>query len=236
MQNEEQGNCLEKLRQVTADFDNFAYIVSHDLKAPVRAITNISNWIEEDLGNEIPEEVKENLDLLRNRADRLEKMINALLVFSRVGRLNTEIKMVSVQEIVNQIKADIALPGHVEFNISPNLPVITTYPDLLKSVLQEILDNAIRFNDKHKAIINLEVNEQASLVIFTLTDNGPGIPEEAIPKIFSMFYTVQVKDKVNTTGAGLAIAKKAAAIAGATIDVTSDLNQGSVFRVSWPKA
>lgn len=229
-------DCFDRLRELTADFDNFAYIVSHDLKAPVRAITNISNWIEEDMGSDVPEEVTENLQLLRNRTDRLEKMINALLVFSRVGRLQTEIKTLHVPDILSQVKTELSLPAAVTFNISPDLPAITTNPHLLKTVLQVIIDNAIRFNDKAGNIdVKVDVEEENENINFTITDNGPGIPAEALSKIFTMFYTVQVKDLVDTTGAGLAIAKKAAGLVGANIQVNSIINQGSVFRVNWPK-
>ena len=97
--------CQDKLKQAKRDFDEFVYLVSHDLKAPIRAITNLAGWIEEDLGNEIPADVKHNMQLLRDRSHRLEKMLEAILLLSRIPRTDLEIKAIAISDFIQNISA-----------------------------------------------------------------------------------------------------------------------------------
>ncbi|PRY14433.1 histidine kinase/DNA gyrase B/HSP90-like ATPase [Pontibacter ummariensis] len=225
--------CSKQLEQLKKDFEEFAYIVSHDMKAPVRAIVNLSQWIEEDLGDHLPPDVKHNMDLLRNRAFRLERMIEALLQYSRVSRYDLETGPTDLLELLLALKAE--LPPHVQVDVPAELPVLLTYKAKLRQVLSQLLQNASFFTQKDRPKIIVRVQEQAEFLLFEVTDNGDGIPAEALSKVFTLFYTVCPKDKVDTVGAGLAISKKTVQFAGGTIEALANEPEGTTIRFTWPK-
>lgn len=226
----------QQLQELQKEMDEFAYIVSHDLKAPVRAISNLSTWIEEDLGEEISEDVKHNMELLRNRATRMEGMIEALLLYSRVSRLYLETDTVNLDNVIDNL--DAKYKGKLTINRATPLPAFETYTQKLVQVFDLLLDNVSRFSgldNPEVTIACLEASEEQ--YEFVVTDNGQGIPEEGLQKIFSLFYTIAPKDAVNTIGAGLAIARKIVNFAGGTICAESSTKENGLrIRFTWPKS
>ncbi|GAB3817268.1 hypothetical protein GCM10028895_13230 [Pontibacter rugosus] len=199
-------SCKEQLEQLKKEFDEFAYIVSHDLKAPVRAVTNLSTWIEEDLGDDLAPDIKHNMDLLRSRASRLERMIEGLLTFSRSTRLELEVGLTDVSALLQEVKQSIS--PHITLHVPESICNVLTYKAKLREVLTHVLQNAVAFNDKAQPEIVVTLSEQEHMLLFSISDNGIGIPEEALQKVFTLFYTVAPKDSVDTIGTGLAISKK----------------------------
>jgi signal transduction histidine kinase len=226
-------NCEDRLRKLNEEFEQFTYIVSHDLKAPVRAVSNLAVWIEEDLEGNLPGDSAHNFKLLKNRLGRLETMIEALLTLSRVTRLELDIYPVEVSEIIQSLARKQNKP--VKLNIEGSLPEFDTYGTKLAFVLNQLLKNATDFNDKTEPEINITLQDQNDFVQITIADNGPGIPETSLPKIFTMFYTAQSKDALETTGAGLAIADKIVNFVGGELQAANLPGSGAVFTVTWPK-
>lgn len=226
-------SCPEQLAQLQKEFDEFAYIVSHDLKAPVRAISNLSSWIEEDLGSDLAPDVKQNIDLLRNRTTRMERMIEALLQYSRVTRMELEVVVTDLTRLLQELQDE--LPAHVQLELPTSLPVLLTYKAKLRQVLRSLLQNAATFTDKDYPTIVVRVQEQAQQLVFEVEDDGCGIPEEALGSVFNLFYTVSPKDSVDTIGAGLAISKKIVQFAGGTIKAETNAHKGTTVRFTWPK-
>jgi light-regulated signal transduction histidine kinase (bacteriophytochrome) len=232
MQN--QDNSQKRLLELQKEMEEFTYIISHDFKAPLRAISNLSSWIEEDLGEDISEDVQQNMALLRNRASRLEGMIEALAQLSRVCNSNLEVRTTDIKEIVKSLGQK--YNGRLNIDAKEPLPVFVTYKHKLVQVFEYILDNIVRFSEQENpkayircALITPELYE------FSVADNGVGIPENTLEKIFSLFYTISPKDSVNTVGAGLAITKKIVNFAGGKI--RAELNQqrnGLIIRFTWP--
>lgn len=226
-------SCQEQLENLQKEYEEFAYIVSHDLKAPLRAIHNLSGWITEDLGQHIEPEVKHNLQLLQNRTVRLERMINAILSFSRVNKTETETREVKVATLVENIAAPFQKANNLTLHLS-NLPVLTTYAKKLEVVFQHLIQNAVTFNESTPPEIWISATSQPQYFQFTIKDNGIGIPAEALGKIFKLFYTVQPKDQQNNVGAGLTIVHKTLQFVGGTISVTSEKGIGTEFTFLWP--
>lgn len=228
----------EEFLALKKEFEEFVYIVSHDLKSPMRAISNITSWIEEDLGNTANQEVKINLGLLKNRVNRLENMMNALLEFSRVDKMELEFYQVNISKMISNCIALYQKDKKVSINLK--VTVInenwTTLGTKLQKVIISLLDNAVRFHDKENGEVFITVLENANDYEIQISDNGPGIPEAVVSKIFSIFYTVNAKDLVDTTGAGLAISCKIVKVVGGKLKYTSGLNNGSVFTLNWPKS
>ncbi|MFC5270189.1 sensor histidine kinase [Adhaeribacter terreus] len=227
-------DCESRLRKLNAEFEEFAYIVSHDLKAPVRAVHNLAGWLDEDLAGNLPGDSEENFRLLKNRVSRLDKMIGALLDYSRVSRSDLEIAALDIAEKVKELIPVLNAENKAIIQIQGNVPAIKTYTAKLSFVLEALLQNAMVFNDKSQAQILVKLEEETENIRIAVEDNGPGVVEVNLPKIFTMFYTTLPKDTLETTGAGLAIANKIVTFAGGRIFAE---NTESGFRVTviWPK-
>lgn len=219
------------------EYDEFIYIVSHDLKSPMRAISNITNWIEEDLGDNVDKGILDNFSLLKNRVGRLEKMMNALLELSRVNKLETKGDTITLLEMIKECIAMTEVNTSVKIKLDYNVKElnVTILAKKMQKVFFELLDNAIQFHDKEKKNIFVAVNETERMYEILVQDDGPGIAEEVRDKIFNIFYTVSSKDDLDTTGAGLAISKKIMEMMGGKITYEAVSPMGSIFKISWPK-
>ena len=231
-----QQDCQEELAALKKEFDDFVYIVSHDIKSPMRAIANIATWIEEDLSNGLTQDVTTNFELLKNRVNRLENMMNGLLELSRVERAELEFYCVNIPKMMASC-FDLYRNNHVDFTLDTTIVTenFITLGAKFQKVILGLLDNAVRFNDKEQIKIRVTILESDNEFTIEITDNGPGIPEEVVPKIFSIFYTVNSKDVVNTTGAGLAISCKILKLVGGKLKYTAGISNGSIFTLNWPK-
>lgn len=225
------NNALEKRNQ---ELDQFAYVASHDLKAPLRAIANLSGWIEEDLSEVLTDETRHQMDLLRGRVHRMEALINGLLQFSRVGRLGTDKSLVSVGSILAEIIDSLAPPPSFTIEITP-MPTITTEKLALEQVFANLISNAIKHHPRQDGKIQISVQESESYYEFFVADDGKGIALEYHDKVFAIFQTLEARDKSENTGIGLAIVKKIVENQGGQIQLTSQEGQGAIFSFTWLK-
>jgi PAS domain S-box-containing protein len=221
------------LEKKNKELDQFAYVVSHDLKAPLRAINNLSEWIEEDLGADIGNDIKSNLSLLRGRVKRMEALINGILDYSRAGRIKAKVESVNVHDMVSEIIETLAAPEHFKITINDGLPVIKTERIALEQVFTNLISNAIKYNTSTNPIIEISAKSITEQYEFCVSDNGPGIEKEFFDKIFIIFQTLQARDKIESTGVGLAIVKKIIEEKGGRIWVESEKGFGSKFIFTW---
>ncbi|WP_207431178.1 sensor histidine kinase [Sabulibacter ruber] len=233
MKHQEQ-TCQEQLEALKKEYEEFVYIVSHDLKAPLRAISNLSGWIKEDVGDNLDPDIQHNIHLLQNRAERMERMINGLLQFSRVSRYDLEVREVNVQDLIQELTAPLEQSNGLEVR-TQNLPVLTTYPKKLEAVFYQLLQNAVKFNNEEKPQVWIEAQELESTFRFTVKDNGVGISPDAHEKIFRIFYSVKSKDQQEDVGVGLSLVRRIIQFVGGEISVDSEVGQGSTFTFTWPK-
>lgn len=225
----ETTTLLERKNQ---ELDQFAYVVSHDLKAPLRAISNLATWLEEDLADVLSSDNREHMQLLQNRVIRLESLINALLDYSRIGRVNQEIETINVGDLLMEIIDTLAPPPEFQVIIASGMPVIQAKRIPLQQVLMNLINNAIKHHDRDHGTIMIGYDPQTQT--FSVSDDGPGIAPEHHESIFTIFQTLQPKDKVESTGIGLAIVKKFIETEGGSIEVGSEADRGAVFRFYWP--
>lgn len=217
------------------ELEQFAYVASHDLKAPLRAIANLSAWMEEDLENLLPEENKHQMQLLRGRVMRMEALINGLLEYSRVGRTQVAIEPVSVQELLDEILDSLAPPPSFTIAIDPGMPTLTTRRMLLRQVFANLIGNAIKHHDRADGHITLSVQDLGEAYEFAVADDGPGISPAYHHKIFAIFQTLEARDTKESTGIGLSIVKKIIELEGGTIRVESQEGKGATFYFTWLK-
>jgi PAS domain S-box-containing protein len=222
------------LEKSNKELDQFAYIISHDLKAPLRAISNLSLWLQEDLGASVSEENTQHLTMLRGRVLRMESLINGVLNYSKIGRVNMPAESIDTFSLVNEIVETLSPPPHIQVDISQSLPVIDAPRTMLLQVFSNLISNAIKYNDKKDGIVRILCNEKENGYEFSIEDNGPGIPVEFHEKIFVIFQTLQSRDKFESTGIGLTIVKRILEDRGGSIRVESVEGQGSKFIFTWP--
>lgn len=223
------------LEKRNAELDQFAYLVSHDLKAPLRAIANLSEWLEEDLEQHLTEDTRHQMDLLRGRVHRMEALINGLLQYSRVGRQRTELELVVVETLLAEVIDSLAPPPEFTITVMPGMPTLWTEPLPLEQVFANLISNGIKHHHRCNGQIAICVEEQTDCYEFAVSDDGPGIPPEFHDKVFVMFQTLEARDTVENTGVGLAIVKKIIEDRGGMISLESDRERGATFRFTWPK-
>tara|TARA_B100000780_G_C21120147_1_gene453649 strand:+ start:587 stop:3364 length:2778 start_codon:yes stop_codon:yes gene_type:complete len=225
-----------ELEAINKELDQFAYIVSHDLKAPLRAINNLSIWIEEDLGEHFEGDIKENFTLLRGRVGRMENLINGILQYSRAGRLKYKNERTDVNVLVQEISESTILKENSGVKILNQLPVFYTEKIALQQVFSNLISNGIKYNSKDNQVIEISCVDKKDHYEFTVKDNGDGIEPEFHDKIFQIFQTLNARDKVESTGVGLAIVKKILDEKKCSISLESEINVGSTFTFEWPKS
>lgn len=224
-----QSQLLEQLEKANQELKNFAYIVSHDLKAPLRGIKTLAGWMLTDYADKLDEEGKERLDLLSGRVERMHNLIEGILQYSRIGRIEEEYVRVDLNKLVPDIIDMLVPPENITITIEDRLPVIECEQTRISQVFQNLLSNAIKYMDKPQGVIKIGCVEEENHWRLSIADNGPGIEEKYFNKIFQIFQTLSTHDEYESTGIGLTVVKKVVELFGGRIWVESEVGEGSTF-------
>lgn len=223
-----------ELAESNRDLNEFAYAASHDLKAPLRGIQNLVDWIIEDSAASIPASSRTHLELLKKRALRLDELINGILIYSRMGKSTIETESIDLNILLPEIIDNLAPPPNINLQIDP-LPTLSANRASLTQVFLNLISNAIKFNDRDKGNIRIGYQELPEYYQFFVADNGAGIDPQFHDIIFNIFQTLQSRDKIEGAGIGLAIVKRIVEKVGGKIWVSSVVGGGSTFYFTWPK-
>lgn len=224
-----------ELKRSNQELDNFAYIASHDLKAPLRGIDHLAQWIEEDSGDKLSETSREDLKSLRSRVQGMNGILEGLLSYSRVGRTTQDIRRVSPSEIITKEIELLQIPEGFELKFPESAPSVALSITPFSMVVRNLLSNAIKHHDKGsgKIVIDLEVQDKEMRV--TIEDDGPGIASEYHEKIFELFQTIEHKQDIDGSGVGLALVKKCIESQEGRLEIESPVNErGTKFVFYWP--
>jgi len=228
---DESFSALEKRNQ---ELDQFAYVASHDLKAPLRGIATIVKWIEEELAAELSPQMRTYLGQMKGRLARLDDLINGLLAYARAGRTNFTAEEVSVAELVREV-GELVVPPDFELALAPGLPTFVTNRLSLQQVFTNLLSNAVKYHHRGAGHLAVSCEDAGSHYAFRVADDGPGIAPEYHQKIFLLFQTLRDRHSSESTGIGLSIVKKIIDEQKGTIRVESPVGQGAAFVFTWPK-
>jgi signal transduction histidine kinase len=235
-----------RLEQSNRELDQFAYVASHDLKAPLRGIANLAQWLEEDLGETLSGESRQHLTLLRGRVNRMEALIEGILTYSRAGRARDELEWVDTSELVATVIDLLAPPADVTINVQSPLPAVFTERMPLQQVFMNLIGNAIKYGRRVSPVVipagtpvvtpvvTVAAQDDGEMVRFSVTDNGPGIAPQFHEKIWQIFQTLAPRDEIEGTGIGLSVVRKLAEVRGGRAWVESVAGEGATFYFTWP--
>ena len=226
---QERQKAEQNLATINQELQGFAYIVSHDLKAPLRGIKSLASWLLTDYQDQLDEEGCENLRLLDQRVDRMRNLIDGILQYSRAGREQNPAESINLDTMIAEIIETLEVPNHINIERPRPLPEVLYDPVRMLQVMQNLLSNAVKYMDKDEGFISIEFDEDPQAWTIRITDNGPGIPEEYHEKVFGVFQTLQARDSYESTGVGLAVVKKIVENAGGRIWIISEEGKGSTF-------
>jgi len=231
----ERERLVGEMAGKNVELEDFAYIVSHDLKAPLRAIGTLSEWIETDYSDRLDDDGREQLGLLRQRVKRMHDLIEGVLAYSRAGRVREEMTRVDLNDLVPEIIDMIAPPDTIAIRIETPLPVIVAERTRIGQVFENLLSNAVKFMDKPDGRISISCADEGGSWRFSVSDNGPGIEERHFERIFKIFQTLSSRDDFESTGVGLSLVRKIVTMYRGTVDVESTVGEGTTFHITLPK-
>jgi PAS domain S-box-containing protein len=227
----------DELVRSNAELERFAYVASHDLKAPLRAIKNLAEWISDDVEATASPETRENLALLRTRTQRLENLLSGLLDYSRVGLIKLRPEPIDTGRLVAEIVEYLSPPPAFVVECRSVMPTICAMRPPLQHVFQNLIGNALTHHDRDHGVIAVSGRDLGAQVEFSVADDGPGIDPAHHGQIFGMFQTLRLCDEAKGSGIGLAIVKKAVEANGGSIKVESaPPARGATFIFNWRKA
>ncbi len=230
-----QAQLLEDLEKVNRELKDFAHIVSHDLKAPLRGIASLAEWISTDYADKLDEQGKEQMNLLIGRVVRMQNLIDGILQYSRIGRVKEKKDVVNLNELVSEIVDMVAPPENISVTVENELPTIECERTRIMQVFKNLISNAVKYMDKPQGQVKIGCIEENGFWEFSVSDNGPGIEEKHFERIFQLFQTLPSHDKSESTGIGLTVAKKIVELYGGSIWVRSKVGEGSTFFFTLPK-
>jgi PAS domain S-box-containing protein len=226
---QEKAKLFADLQKINAELNDFAYVVSHDLKAPLRAIGSLSDWIYQDNIDKVDDTSRQNLTILKSRVQRMQSLIEGVLTYSRTARTHEDMKTINLKKALEEAVDLLTPPPSIRLEYPEAMPDVTYETTKLVQVLQNLVGNAIKYMDKQEGLIKINCREKDGNWVISIEDNGPGIDAKHFDKIFQIFQTLNPRDEIESTGIGLTIVKKIVEMNGGRIWVESQVGEGTTF-------
>ncbi|PYF84344.1 PAS/PAC sensor signal transduction histidine kinase [Marinomonas alcarazii] len=225
----------QDLKETNTNLEEFTYVASHDLRSPLRGIADLLEWIKEDLDSGLIPDVKRNLDRIEVRIERMEQLIDNLLTYAKAGKVESNTQQIDVNKLLDDIFELIPIPKGITVTRDIKLKHLTSTSTPLETVIRNLISNAIKHHDRDTGNIFIHCVAENNLCHFSISDDGPGIPEAAFSRIFRLFQTVTSNER-SGTGIGLSVSRRLVETHGGRISVEANTPQrGVTFHVWWPR-
>lgn len=224
-----------ELQQSNQVLDTFALTTAQNLGAPLRVIGNEVQYLEEDLDALLTGEMRDSMHLVRDRVARMDRFLDGLLQYGRIGRSRIETEAATLGNLVEDVTGLVSPPPEFTVEVTTRAMDAVAMRMPLQIVLTHLVDNAIRHHDRDAGRVLVDATPAGERLEITVRDDGPGIPEARLEDVFAPFHTLKSADDRDTTGMGLAIARKFADLAGGLLTLTSD-GRGTTAHLAWPAA
>jgi light-regulated signal transduction histidine kinase (bacteriophytochrome) len=233
-------DLLDKRRELersNADLEEFCYAVSHDLKAPLRAIGHLAQWIGEDIGTAAPPDTLTNIELLQSRVVRMQELLEGLLAYSSVAKTEKSVELLDIAEVIDNVVAMLAPPPRFTIRCVGPMLLIRTERAAIQMVLENLIGNGLKHHDRSEGLIEISMQPFDGLLEFRVSDDGPGIASQFHQRIFTIFQTLKTRDEFEASGIGLAIVKRKVEGHGGLIWVESAPPiRGTTFVFTWKES
>ncbi|PIB33613.1 two-component sensor histidine kinase [Gaetbulibacter sp. 5U11] len=231
--NKQKQALLNELAYQNQELSDYAHMVSHDLKSPLRSIDALTSWLSEDYAEVFDSNGKNTLDLIRDNVEKMDTLISGILEYSTIGKNQIETYDVDANLLIDNILKIIHVPTNISI-IKTNLPVLRGDKYRLQQLFQNLISNAIKYNDKDQGTIKIGAEEKTDYWQFYIKDNGKGIDKSYFDKIFKTL--IKLENNPDSTGIGLSIVKKIVELYGGTIWLESQVNVGTTFYFTLKKS
>jgi signal transduction histidine kinase len=223
------------LQRSNRDLDEFAYVASHDLRAPLRDIENLASWLVEDLGDTLPAGSARHLARLRDRISRMERLLEDLLQYSRAGRTTSQVHVVGLDKVLASAVALAGVPPAFRVEMEGPQLAIETPLAPLETILRNLVANAVKHHHRQEGLVRVGWTLDGDVVRISVADDGPGIPPEYAERVFEMFQTLKPRDAVEGSGMGLAVVRRIVEAHGGQISLDSPGDApGTRIVFTWP--
>jgi light-regulated signal transduction histidine kinase (bacteriophytochrome) len=223
-----------ELKSRDAELAQFAHVTSHDLKAPLRGIAKLAEWLEEDLGDTLVGESRRHVELLRRRVQRMDSLLDGILAYSRAGRSSEQPEPLDVRELVRQVATRVGVAPPASIEGVDELPSVVGERAALEQVFACLISNALRHAKRSDVVVRVSHRQADGAHHFAVSDNGQGIAPDFHARVWEVFQTLAPKDEVEGSGLGLSLVKKAVEARGGRVGLESAKGEGATFHFSWP--
>ncbi len=232
----ERDRLIAALKRSNRDLDQFAYVASHDLKAPLRGIFNLAQFIQDDLKDVMPQATRKQMQMLTGRVHRMEALIDGILTYSRAGQKIDQPEEVDVGALLAETIELLSPAPPASIQVETRMPVVYSERVPLQQVFLNLMSNALKHAVRKDALVRVRCSELPDSWEFSIADNGPGIAPQFHDRIWGIFQTLKARDEVEGTGIGLAVVKKLVESRGGAVRVESEEGQGATFFFTWPQS
>lgn len=228
-------STIADLERSNQELRDFAHVAAHDLKAPLRGIATLAQWVEQDYADKIDEPGRESLALIRQRVERMTLLISGILRYAEIVHADHAVEDVDTEEVVAEVIEQVGTPEHITIRVEGRLPVVPCEKIRITQVFLNLISNAVKYMDKPRGQIRIMASDEGDFWRFIVADNGMGIEERHFDRLFQMFQTLTPSPNGDSTGLGLAMVKKIVQIHGGAVGIESEPGRGSTFFFTLPK-